>query len=195
MDLTTKSLLTLPGDFGLHDPDHPVRLDPARWALGPVFRTRDSSLLEVSNAFALLRHLEGHPELVEDWRETHASHWAVGWVDHLSFRVFDLEGEETTIYHLIRQWFDGLADYPIADEEDFSRREDEALYASVRWSGQRHVRDDAGDDWVERVVVYLAEHDPRQLESRSADGPSPDDDAVFDAMLELGLVERDEVDD
>ena len=195
MDLTTTTLLRRPADFGFHDSDHPACSDPRHWTLGPVFRTRDSGLLEQSNAAALLAHLEERPDLSDEWRETRAGHWAVGWVEHLSFRVLGDDGEETVIYRLICDWFDALSDYPIADEEDFSRREEEALYASVLQSGQRHVRDDVGDEWVGAVVAYLGAHDLRQLESRGNDGPSPDDAAVLDALRELNLVEREDEDE
>lgn len=196
MKLNIDRLLTPPSDFGFHDYDHPARVTPSRWTLGPVLRTRDSGLLEQSNASVLIARLEESSELSEDWRETHAGHWACGWVDHLSFRVLEDDGEtETEVYRWLSQWFDALADYPIADEEDFSRREDEALHASVRCSGQRYVRAAAGDDWVGRVIVYLSAHDPRQLESRGDDGPSPDDDAVLDALRELDFVEREDAED
>lgn len=194
-DITIQNLLRRPSDVGFHDSDHPACSDPTHWSLGPVIRSRDSSLLEQSNAAALVANLEQHPELADDWQETRCGHWAVGWLDHLSLRVLDAAGQETVVFQLVRAWFDALADYPIADEEDFSRREDEALHDSVRQSGQRHVRDDVGDEWVGAVVVYLGDHDPRQLESRGPEGPSPDDDAVLDALRELDLVEREDEDE
>ena len=191
---TIQELLRHPSDFGFHDPEHPACSDPEHWALGPVFLTRDSGLLGQSNASALRRALADRPELAEDWQETRCGHWAVGWVDHLSLRVLGEDGQETAMLGFVREWFGALEDYPIADDEDFSEREAEALRDSVRQSGQRYVRDGADDDWVERVVARLEHTDPSQLESHDDHGPSPDDDAVLDALRHLELAETDDDD-
>jgi len=59
------------------------------WALGPVIRTRDSECIQQSNARVLIKKLESDPTLKDDWRITGCSHWACGWVDHLSFRAVE----------------------------------------------------------------------------------------------------------
>lgn len=192
---TIQELLRHPSDFGFHDPEHPACSDPEHWALGPVFLTRDSGLLGQSNASALRRALADRPELAEDWQETRCGHWAVGWVDHLAIRVLTDDGQETAMLGFVREWLSALEDYPIADDEDFSEREAEALRDSVRQSGQRYVRDGVDDDWVERVIARLEHTDPSQLESHDDHGPSPDDDAVLDAMICLSLAEADDGDD
>lgn len=97
------------------------------WALGPVIETRDSAVLERANAAALTRHLEslsskdalysGDPPFSEDWEVTRASHWAVGWVDHLSFRALDPNGNPTRAAWEIMVWFEELADNIVADED------------------------------------------------------------------------------
>lgn len=192
---TIQELLRHPSDFGFHDSEHPACADPEHWALGPVFLTRDSGLLGQSNASALRRALADRPELADDWQETNCGHWAVGWVEHLSFRVLTDDGRETGMFAFVRAWFGALEDYPIADDHDFQRREDEALHESVRESGQRYVREGVADDWVERVIDRLSRTDPSQLESHGDHGPSPDDDAVLDALRYLELAEADDDDD
>lgn len=88
---TIRALLTLPRDFGYRG-DLPLtsRDGAPTWTLGPVIETRDSDALERSNARVLKRALEneGYSEGC-DWQSTHAGHWAVGRVEHLSYRVLD----------------------------------------------------------------------------------------------------------
>lgn len=94
------------------------------WALGPVIRHRESDCLQESNADALLKHLQSDPSLADDWTLTSCDHWAVGWVEHLSYRAVEADEKTATrIARVLRAWFDKLDDYPIADEDDFSERE------------------------------------------------------------------------
>jgi hypothetical protein len=80
-------------------------------------------VLDKSNAVALRRHLASDPTLADDYYMTKCNHWAVGWVIHLSFRVLDENRELTRMARVVREWFDGLADYPVADESLFSEME------------------------------------------------------------------------
>jgi hypothetical protein len=119
----TREALRRPNDFGyMGDNDQMF----VTWALGPVIRHRDSDCLQESNAAALEKHLESDPTLADDWTITGCGHWAVGWVDHLSYRAVEADGKTATrIARVLRAWFAALDDYPIADEDDFSRREQE----------------------------------------------------------------------
>lgn len=86
--------------------------DRQAWLVLPVIRTRDSGPTEQSNFAATLAILGGESDTVEVHR---FGHWGPGWI-------------EIILIHPSRQR-DGeaidarLADYPLLDEDDASRRE------------------------------------------------------------------------
>lgn len=121
-----RSALERPSSFGLSlDHEHYDEMFKT-WSLGPVIEHRDSGTLDKANAEALRRHLASDPSLADDYCETGANHWAVGWVTHLSFRVLNEQGELTRIARIMREWFDALADYSVANESLWSEMETEA---------------------------------------------------------------------
>jgi hypothetical protein len=134
------------------------------WSLGPVFRTRDSNIREQSNASALEAALEEAVTLGlfsdEDFEVTGCNHWACGWVDHISFRAIESDEvetqEPTVIFRWLRNWFNALEDYPVADEEDMSMRESEYALEALGDMGF-HVHEDAPEDWKERVLSEMDE--------------------------------------
>lgn len=153
------------------------------WSLGPVFRHRDSDNIQEANANSLLRYLESDPGLREDWEIVGCSHWAVGHVDHLAFKVLtEMSAEEkalaaehkdspteyfvpsypgyklTRIARVLTAWFDGLEQYPVADDSELSRIEYEASLEAIRDQAPprgRELKDDLPDDWVESVYSKL----------------------------------------
>lgn len=153
-----KEALRRPSDFGYFDNNDEMFVT---WSLGPVFRTRDSDTLEESNADALERALEEATEQGlfsdDDWYVTGCNHWAVGWVDHLSFRAIESVESRTptTVFLWLKHWFDALSEYPIADEEDYSRRKWE--YAVEYIADAIKVRHDAPDDWANQVASEMDE--------------------------------------
>ena len=89
-----REALERPGSFllwGTHPRSEDMFVD---WSLGPVIEHRDSEVLDRANARALKRELSSDPSLEDDWMITGCSHWAVGHVDHLSFRVLEPETED-----------------------------------------------------------------------------------------------------
>lgn len=168
--------------------------DAARWALGPVIETRDSSAVEKSNAAALVSTLERlYPDdKGETWDVTHASHWAVGWADHLSFVPADETGAPSAILAFMHLWNDALSDYPIADEDDASRREyDDAIeYLGSEYGWK--VRDDAPEGWAHDLCRALDESSGDSVASLVACGSSPDDDKCREILADLGYLETDD---
>ena len=88
---------------------------------------RDSDVLEISNWETISADLaERFPD---DWTSESSSHWAVGWVEEGRVRVLrdpdaDIAEENLTEAFLaVLDWKERLDEYPVADEEDFSRRE------------------------------------------------------------------------
>lgn len=192
-----KAALTYPSDFGYSGDNEELYYPLKTWTHGPVFRTRDSDLLEESNADCLIASLKAAVEAGEinedDFEVFGASHWAVGWVDHLAFRIVENDGvtpTKTAIW--IKAWFDMLADYPVADEEDFSSREYEYALQSIsdtlRWNSERAtLREDV--DSVEAstaIRAYLCENGSGELPTENHSMES----YVLDAARELGFIEE-----
>jgi hypothetical protein len=87
---------------------------PDGWAIGPVSQHRDSDALEASNFAAAVRALGGEGDDVQVVR---FRHWAVGWVEEISFR---LGSQAAEIAHVLAC---ALDDYPVLDDDDLSERE------------------------------------------------------------------------
>ena len=104
---------------------------------------RDSRLLEQSNAAAIEDALRPFLEAEEpDIIEEHHGHWACGWIDGFAIRVFR-DGEITCAFRAYQEIVDRLDDYPVLDDEDYSRREYEATLENFDCavSGIRHSAD------------------------------------------------------
>lgn len=159
-----RDALERPGSFGLSSSHEHYTDMFVTWALGPVIETRDSDTLEKSNARALREYLAKDRTLAKDWCETECNHWAVGYVTHLSFRVVDRRGNPTRIARVLREWFDALADYPVANESLYSEMETEACEEYWRSCQGGEVRSD-----VVKVLESWTEH----TEECDADPKSP----------------------
>lgn len=82
--------------------------------------TRDSEAISRSNFRVALKRLEAISE--EHVAVERSNHWAVGWVDYLI-----VDRENPAMVAAAKAIQAKLADYPVLDEEDFSREEsDEA---------------------------------------------------------------------
>lgn len=179
--------LSRPSDFGLSSTAEHADEMFKTWSLGPVIRTRDSNLLEESNADALERMLKSMPSLKSDWVITGCRHWAVGWVDHLSFRAIGKNRKPTKIFRVLCAWFDALSNYPCADEEDFSRREYEATLENIEAEGRRMVKSDVPEGWAEKCFSWFWENDQSAVESSDANGGYPSRDQMEKCLRSLGF--------
>lgn len=164
------------------------------WSLGPVIVHRDSGLLDQSNAASLRKLLASMPDLADDYRTTECNHWAVGWVNHLSYRVVDSDGKPTKVARIIKGWFDYLKNvYPIADESDYSNREIEAEWDNVKDACEYALRNSditVTNDVVSKVLDLLNEKNPSGLENTDDNGYYPDSDQLIDCLNELGYLAK-----
>lgn len=89
-----------------------------------VGQSRDSDALERSNYRTILADLQKLDKPNEDGdstvTDTRCSHWAVGWVETVYVHESNLEACQRADEILGK-----LEDYPVFDEEDWSRLEDE----------------------------------------------------------------------
>lgn len=106
--------------MGAHWPDYYVFLG----------RHRDSDELANSNfetglaavkAVAGKEPIPGDPDESATVQTVSENHWAVGWVEWIAIHESDIAALECA-----DQLMERLSDYPVLDEEDFSRREEES---------------------------------------------------------------------
>ena len=90
---------------------------------------RDSDILAISNYETVLADLkERFGAAVE---VNSANHWAVGWIDEIVVKARNKKGRPHPAFIAAMEWHDKLADYPCADERDYSRREYEDLLETL----------------------------------------------------------------
>lgn len=173
--------------FAWHHPPE----DEEKWTL--VYTcNRDSRLLEESNAAAIDKEMEKFTEGDDpDVRSERHDHWAVGWVDGYAIRVYDSHGAVTAAFRRWVELHDQLSDYPVLDDEDYSRRESEATLANIREIGRRFVRLDASPSWPDLIYSWLSDHPDyqRELENQDDQGGYPSDESVKLALLDLDLLD------
>ena len=73
-------------------------------------------------------------EETADVRAEHHGHWACGWIDGYAIRVYR-NGQITEAFRAYHELAARLADYPVLNEEDFSRREYEATLENLLSEG------------------------------------------------------------
>jgi len=164
--------------------------DPDNWAILYTHH-RDSGFLDQSNASVIEKALEpftegDDPDVVF---ESH-QHWAVGHIDGFSVRVFR-NGEITDAYRTYRRLQEGIADYPVLDEEDYSNREYEATLENMRDTAWRLKREfDLPEGWEGEAYGWLSDNNCRAIENRDDQGGCPSEDELREAFESLRLPKR-----
>lgn len=128
--------------------------------------------------------MEGdNPDVVPE----HHSHWACGWIDGHSIRVFR-DGDITDAFRAYHELAQRLADYPLLDEEDFSRREYEATLENIADAAWRLKRQfDLPDGWESQVFDWFWQHNQSAVENVDDQGGYPDEDELEEAFDSLGF--------
>jgi hypothetical protein len=132
------------------------------WAM-MLARSRDSEIISISNFETISKDME--KRFSRDVAVERFNHWAVGWVDYLMVRMLDKQGKVTKAGKAILGWKANLEDYPVADEDDLSRREFEGTIENIANEG--------GIDKEEAHEVYnwLSDHKEKALKATD-DGSS-----------------------
>lgn len=153
------------------------------WAL-TFSKSPGSGLAEESNYAAIKEDLEKRfPKDVSDER---FSHFAVGWLDQLLVRMLDKNGKVTKAGIAALEWKDRLESYPVADDEDYSRREFEATIDNIKFEGS------LDEPTAQAVYDWLSENDQMALENVDDKGGYPSEKNIDTALRALGLVEPEE---
>jgi hypothetical protein len=159
--------------------------DPENWA---IFYThsRDSGLLDQSNSEAIERELT--PFIKKgDVVVEHHNHWATGWIDGFSIRVYRCL-KITKAFRAYHELAQRLTDYPILDDEDYSRREYKVTIENLTdaaWKIKNEFELPKG--WVQSVYDWFSEHDCSAIESSDDRGGYPNQDQLKRAFEALGF--------
>lgn len=127
---------------------------------------RDSDMLTESNWDVMCAAFEGSENVIR----ASASHWAVGWVEVLYMLPTATESEMDEAESMLA----ALADYPILDEDDLSRREMDAAYEYWNgWTGsadiQHRIREiqywnkNRRGHWEKPIPIFAARHELDKL--------------------------------
>lgn len=159
--------------------------DPDQWAV--VYTNhRDSGLIDQSNAAVTQRLLKPFVESGDVVPESH-SHWAVGYLDGFSLRVFK-NGEITEAFKTYHHIMQCLDDYPILDEDDYSDREFEATLENIddaAWKLKGEF--DLPEGWESQVYSWLSDNRCREIENVDDQGGYPSEEGLLEAFEALGF--------
>lgn len=145
---------------------------------------RDSGLVDQSNADQIekvLSRFEGRTTQRE-----HHNHWGCGWLDGWAIKCFRKDGQPTKAIEALRDLYNRLADYPVLDEEDHSRREYEATLENIQSAAERFIGDERPEDWPAQLLTWFWDNDQSAVENVDDQGGYPDDDQCKAALLDLG---------
>lgn len=148
------------------------------WAL-TFGHHRDSDLLEESNWDTILKDLE--ERFPSDVEAVRFGHWGVGWVEELAVRVLGKNGRVTKAALAALEWKGKLENYPVADEEDYSRREYKETIENIKNEGGVTEKE-AGE-----VFSWLWDHNQGAVEPRDGGGGYPKSKEILEALVDLGL--------
>jgi len=160
--------------------------DADQWAI-LYTNNRDSGLLDESNAAAIDKALGPFTQAEDsDVMAEHHHHWACGWIDGYSIRVFRDE-QITDAFKAYHALAERLADYPVLDEEDYSRRELEQTLANLPDAAWKVKHDfELPDEWENDVYHWLSDNMPGAVESRDDQGGWPTESELRAAFQALG---------
>jgi hypothetical protein len=115
--------------------------------------SRDSSLLERSNHEIMEKRLYAIVA-VDDVTSFSASHWAVGWVEGFSIRVYDRDGNITESFREFCAMQVAMGEYPILDDDHYSSLVENAVSDYMDQEGWDCNDEDAYDRACEIVKDY-----------------------------------------
>jgi len=180
-----EKLLEHPSDFMYYGPNDEMFIT---WSLGPTIRTRDSDLIWQSNADTMIELLNEHPEFNDEWAVESMNHWLCGWAEHLTFRVFNENGNQTPVCAFILDLLEQIKEYPILDEEDHSDKQYALTIEVLENNFSDLVKETAPKDWPNKLYTYLWDNHPGEVDN--IEDSWPDRKIVIKALRRLKLLRR-----
>ena len=129
------------------------------WGFTNIDQNRDSDALEKANFKYITEELMDL--FPEDFRIETYNHWAVGSVDRLVCRVYEDDTDKKVIassFYLAMEWLDKLDDYPVADEETYTKFIDDDNIDSIdfwNYLNPGFVDIANNPDWASEVYYEL----------------------------------------
>jgi hypothetical protein len=161
--------------------------DPKDWAIIYTHH-RDSGLIDMSNSDAIAVALE--PFINKDVVVEHHNHWAVGWIDGFSIRVYR-RGHITRAFRTYHELAQQLNYYPILDEQDYSNREYEATIENLTDAAWRLINEfELPKGWEQAVYDWFSNHDCSAIESSDDQGGYPSQEQLKRALEALGYRQK-----
>jgi len=154
---------------------------------------RDSGLLDKANEKVIAQAME--PFLGDDATSESHNHWAVGYVDGYSIRVYNDKGEVTEAFRTWAELVLSMEDYPVLDEELYSEMEHDATLENIEWAAGRFVSDDAPEGWACELCHWFWENDQGAVENCDDQGGYPSDEQCKEGLAALGWLDADYLDD
>jgi hypothetical protein len=152
---------------------------------------RESGLVNQSNAAVIAKALEpfttgDDPDVVAERHD----HWAVGWIEGYSIRVFR-GGRITDAFRTYFDLAEQMDQYPILDESDYSEREFDATLQNIElaaWKLKKQFT--LPKDWASDVYSWLVDQDNNALENIDDQGGWPDEADLEAAFVALGFLRK-----
>ena len=154
--------------------------------IGPVGRSRDSTLMDESNFKVIWEDL--HKKFPDAVEIEHLGHWAVGWVEGIVWPAYDKDGEPTDVAIAVCDWEDQLKGYPVADEDAYSDAVYEATIEGVKMAIGSKVSKRKLSEAAQDVYSWLSEHEEEEVDNVDDRGGYPSDEAVNRALTALGYL-------
>jgi hypothetical protein len=169
-------------DFAWHG--QPDQAD--KWCI-VYTHNRDSGLLKQSNAKAIEAMLK--PYMGKTVIAERQNHWACGWVGGYAIKVYLKNGQISKAFQVWCDIQEGLANYPVLDDEDYSEKEHEATTKNIEEVARRIANRYDIDELPPNAVSQLwDELSDLAKESRDDYGGYPSDEEMGEAFLKLDWI-------
>jgi len=149
------------------------------WAL-TISKNRDSALLEQSNFDKVSRDMD--ERFSSDVQIERFHDPMVGWTEELAVRMLEDDGKVSRPGVAILQWADELEKYPVADEEEYSRREYAVTIENIESEGG------LDEATAKRVFDWLWRNNQEAVRSVDDRGGAPTDEQIKRALEALGIL-------
>jgi hypothetical protein len=176
--------------YGSHRPtpmDSHIRVDHIEdWFLAPVSRTRDSGIVEESNFQAAVGLLEegcGREGAENGWEIHRFGHWGPGCYEIIVVKP------GSKAQKVAEDMAKALENYPVLSDDDVSAREYEATIENIK------SESGADEAQAKKVFEWLWENNQQAVESRDDQGGYPTREEIDEALIDLGLLSGDDLEE
>lgn len=163
--------------------------NPENWYIWYT-HSRDSDLLEMSNAKQIKKILQPFLDKEEDIFEESHGHWAVGYIDGFSVKVRDTNNQITDVFKKVYELHKRIDTYPVLDEEHLSELEHDALYENLKEIINRFdiCEKINQEELQESVYRYLDTYFPHELYNCDGNGAYPSEELIKEYLEEINVL-------